>query len=766
MLKRQKRIYSILYIILFILPLCTFLYTHASNNNQINIVSTPRVSATVLPISGFGTPSWLLDNEGRTWTNPIPLNTYVVFMLPDPLSHVLFQWMSSANYDYNTIRYGGPSSYEISYSTDSTNGCDGTWVTAVSITGNQSAARSHEIKAANIKWLRLRITSGTGAIDEIDIHDMSYVNDGAGSDTWGFIGDSITAFAFWRDASAGKAFNVLVNESDSSRYPSMMNLGIGSQNASHINNRIQSEIDNNPGIYFWAIGIGTNGNDSVTQFETYLRGIIQTVLDNKKQPIIARIPYTRDRGMDNRIQQYNIVIDNLTKEFGLTSGPDLYNAFKDNADSYFRDILHPNSAGINAINQLWAQTALSIPTNEHGDGSFVQFEQRDGSFVHSQSEQRDGSFVHSQEEQSNNDSVASSPSPSNSPSSTPLNTPIAPTELSFYVSGTRIYTNEGMDFVIRGVNINGPGWCFQRDTLQDVDMLIDIWQFNTVRLCAANKWDWFAASWNSDLEKIIDAFTKRGIVVILENHDYTGTYPSRDENGGYDYEGNYIEPLSHLKTWWKDKAERFKDNPYVWFNIMNEPSSANTQASANLWFNIHDEIIALIRETGAENIIVIDEHAWGQGGGYYYGPDSYDSAIITMGPALLEKYDNLVFSLHVYDAWENGMSRFKSYFQDAQDRGLCVILGEYGVMNNNNAQLSAVKCMFTYAIRYNIGRIYWAWDDGKLPMTNEGEGWRINRTDGTMPTNLTWVGRMIWLDNHRQLRTNMKGYQKRIGTYK
>ena len=695
-----------------------------SMNNSRSLVPAPRVMATVHEVRGLGTPTWLQDNAGRTWVNPLPMNTYVVFELPQPISRILFQWMASGNYNHNTIQYGGPSSYDLEYSMDSTNGTDGSWMSAANVSGNQVSSRSHVIQGENIKWIRFRVTGGGSSIDEIDIHDLSAAASSGAADTWGFIGDSITAFAFWRDAAAGKAFNTIVHETDASRYPSMMNLGIGGQNARHIRDRIKQSIEMNPGIHFWAIGIGTNGNDSSSQFEGYMREIIQIVLDSGKVPILARIPYSLDSGVNAHVQQYNRVIDSLKIEYGLIAGPDLYNAFKENSDSYFRDRLHPNNTGIEAINRLWAQIALDIQEIAQGDVSSV----------FSGTAQRDGSTVSSQE----NDTlqprgVQEYPIPHNSSS--------------FTVIGSQIIAPDGSVFLVKGININGPGWCFQRDTLQDVELLINVWQFNSVRLCAANKWDWFASNWNSDLDAIVNAFTEKGIVVILENHDYTGTYPSQNEDGGYDNEGNYLFPLSHLKSWWYDKAERFKDNPYVWFNIMNEPGSSASQTSASLWYQIHDEIIGLIREAGAENIIVLDEHAWGQGGGYYGGATSFDSAVITMGPALNDKYSNLVFSLHVYDAWVDGISRFDRYFHDASERGLCIILGEYGVMRNSSSQENAVRNMFNSAIPNGIGRMYWAWDDEKLPMTTGGAGWRVDRTDGTMPTNFTWVGWLIWLDN-------------------
>jgi len=326
----------------------------------------------------------------------------------------------------------------------------------------------------------------------------------------------------------------------------------------------------------------------------------------------------------------------------------------------------------------------------------------------------------------------------------------------FKVDGTKILDADDNEFFIKGVNVNGPGWCFPRDTLQDVKLIVDVWQFNTVRLCAATKWNSWAVNYNRNLDAIVKRFTDNGIVVILELHDYTGIYPPLNDNGGYiTKEGDIIRPIKDLKLWWIDKAKRFKDNQYVWFNIMNEPGDAGTKESAESWMYVHEEVIKAIRNEGAENIIVIDDHIWGQAGGYYGGINSYDSAVMRKGQELNKKYNNLIYSLHVYEAWSDGKNRFDAYFRDAKSLGLCVIIGEFGVMRNNIAQYSAVKSMFDSAIPNKIGRIYWAWDDGGLPMTTgeNGRGWAIDKKDGSKPSNLSWAGDLVWQDNRGLLKT-------------
>ena len=329
------------------------------------------------------------------------------------------------------------------------------------------------------------------------------------------------------------------------------------------------------------------------------------------------------------------------------------------------------------------------------------------------------------------------------------------------MAGDKIIAPDGTEFVMKGINVQGPGSWEPRGLTQDVDLIADAWQFNSIRLIAGTKWNSFASGYNNNeidnFDTIVKAFTSRGIVVMIDNHDYTSIFPRTDDTAYVNGEGHTIPSFSEFKAWWVDIAERFKDNPYVWFNVMNEPGgNARNQAAAERWSSLHDEAIQAIRATGAEKIIVVDDYFWGQANGYNGGKTSWDSAVIRMGPALNEKYDNLVFSLHVYEQWADGLNRFNNYFSDAKDLGLCTIVGEYGVMRTGNQvdqQQNAVRNMFDATIPNHIGRLCYAWFDRSLPLTTATSrgGWDIDKTDGTMPTNLTWIGELVWLDNHGEL---------------
>jgi Cellulase (glycosyl hydrolase family 5) len=311
----------------------------------------------------------------------------------------------------------------------------------------------------------------------------------------------------------------------------------------------------------------------------------------------------------------------------------------------------------------------------------------------------------------------------------------------FRVVGTRILDPEGREFVIKGTNVNGPHWPWARPTVPDADLMVNTWRFNTVRV---NAYPSLATNGccrtnNTDLDAIVRTFTGRRVVTQIENHDFTGRYPNAAE-------------LETLKSWWVDLATRYRGNPYVWFNIMNEPG--NSAQVPETWRTAHEEVVRAIRATGAENIIVLDGHGFGQENGFSNGESG--SGILTYGPYFIEKYRNITFSLHLYANWIYGETRLRAYLDAVAAKGLSIHAGEYG--SGDDYSRGVASDLFKVALERNLGRIVWQWFGGDIhDLTSggiQGGGWEVNRTDGIKPTNLSFVGNLIWLDNRGELRPN------------
>ena len=314
----------------------------------------------------------------------------------------------------------------------------------------------------------------------------------------------------------------------------------------------------------------------------------------------------------------------------------------------------------------------------------------------------------------------------------------------FTVKGTKIYDPAGQEFVIQGVNINGLNWVWPRDMTQDADSIATCWKFNLVRVNSlllpqdGPKWPD-----NNDLDKLVAEFTKRKVVVMFEAHDRTGGYFADSD-------------LTTLVNWYKQLAQKYKDNPYVWFDVMNEPGAASSPDQAT-WLNVHQQVISAIRDqASASNMILVEGSAWGQDAGAWNSDPvpKANSSILQDGSNLItfngKTYNNIAFSIHAYDQWKFGDARLADYLDRVLAQNLAIVVGEYGVRNANQDTSQATESMFNVTVPRKIGRVVWHWfggDENDLTTTNNGGGWYINSC--TNPTNLTWLGQKVWSDTHQ-----------------
>ena len=331
--------------------------------------------------------------------------------------------------------------------------------------------------------------------------------------------------------------------------------------------------------------------------------------------------------------------------------------------------------------------------------------------------------------------------PLTAPTAVPKAT-LIPSGQGFSVRGTKIYGPDGKEFVAKGVNVNGYNWVWTRSTVNDVHLIVDCWAFNLVRVnsflfMGESKYPQYTN--NNDLDAIVKTYTERGIVVVFEGHDRIGSY----------YEG---DDLTTLVAWFTDLARKYKDNPYVWFDVANEPGGRKSLDSNN-WINMHGQVIKGIRDDAGANNIIIVEGAYGGQDTASEAPNVTDSAILQYGEDVIHfggrSFQNIVFSIHTYDLWNQGDAKLASFFDQVAEKGYAMIIGEYGIRTDRDV-LAAAKSTLNVTIPRGIGRIVWQWegrDDNDLTTgPSEGGGWEIN--DCTNPTNLTWLGEQVWIDNH------------------
>jgi lysophospholipase L1-like esterase len=157
-------------------------------------------------------------------------------------------------------------------------------------------------------------------------------------------------------------------------YPhTIVNAGFGGGISYDGQQRITQVIALNPDSQIYLIQFGTNdaggrvasgmglsrgdpGYDGT--FKDNMQRIIDAVVAAGKTSILAKVPATNyieptKTTVNNLIQQYNVVIDELVSTNGITvSPPDFYSYF-DTHHKELADAIHPNGEGYRSMAQLW-----------------------------------------------------------------------------------------------------------------------------------------------------------------------------------------------------------------------------------------------------------------------------------------------------------------------------------------------------------------------------------------------------------------------------
>jgi mannan endo-1,4-beta-mannosidase len=239
----------------------------------------------------------------------------------------------------------------------------------------------------------------------------------------------------------------------------------------------------------------------------------------------------------------------------------------------------------------------------------------------------------------------------------------------FSVSGSTILSPEGKIFVPVGANVGKNGGFNWKWSIDGKLREVQAWKWNTIRL---NEWCTDSESWKvrsksgfealtREVAAIVDEFTKSNIVVILSCHDLThGLYKPAD----------YAKYDAQVQEFFRDAAKRYKDNPYVWFNPLNEPYWENSTA----WLEAQKKYLRLIRDAWAENIFIADALNMGQDAGWDGAPRLYADSL---WPALVRSWKNIVFGLHAYGGigWT---PEYRAYFEAIKKAGLALIVSEAG----------------------------------------------------------------------------------------
>jgi acyl-CoA thioesterase I len=337
------------------------------------IVPNPLISRNKPSFAGSGGSAAVhagRHTPGSCWSVPAPspeAPAWLALQVGVGPKRVLLSWTGSRAADYADASRGAPAIYLVETSADSSNGADGSWRVEASIHDNGVNARAHTFEFDGQSWVRLVVLQGAAAgsdvrIERLDVHDASDGTD----DTWLVLGED-----FGLGAVAGPtlapppSFAELIHGEYPGYFPALINGRIAGETCAAGGARIAAVLALNPGCRHFAISYGaeeaSTRDVSPEQFRVQLSALIRVLVDAERVPVLARIPFDLN-GQQTNVGSYNGVIDELTREHGLLSGPDLYAWFKAHPEQ-IAAAGRTSADGCLAVQRLWAEAldAMYVP---------------------------------------------------------------------------------------------------------------------------------------------------------------------------------------------------------------------------------------------------------------------------------------------------------------------------------------------------------------------------------------------------------------------
>jgi lysophospholipase L1-like esterase len=348
------------------------------------MTASPILSRGKTVYTSSGNKTNLTDNKFGSSSFTISNNSWVAINIGAGPTQVFFNWNSSAQAYSNVMSPSKcpnnnpmPVDYTLQTSSNSTNGSDGTWATAATITGNLVEARGHLMPFTGASWVKMNITNGGGSLDEIEVFNASK----GAQDVWFFPGTSISQMAY-KSFPPAQNFADLIAAAHFGYNPAVIRGGIGCITTTDMVNNLSKYLSMAGNAHYWAIEQGTNdawgGSGNTTTFVKNMQTIIDSCKGRGIQPVIARLLATNPSLAGWSVNAaFETAIDNLTTQNKLVAGPDLYSYFSTHTSELGGDGIHPNATGAASFARLWAEKMASQYTpQEIADGQSVKTSDR------------------------------------------------------------------------------------------------------------------------------------------------------------------------------------------------------------------------------------------------------------------------------------------------------------------------------------------------------------------------------------------------------
>jgi mannan endo-1,4-beta-mannosidase len=300
----------------------------------------------------------------------------------------------------------------------------------------------------------------------------------------------------------------------------------------------------------------------------------------------------------------------------------------------------------------------------------------------------------------------------------------------------------GNKVILRGVNMGSIyAINFGLKELEEIEKT----GANSVRIVLTQQYqDWtnggaIKALTADKMEPIITSALAKGIIPILELHDFTGT-------------ANVSADLPKATKWWNSadiKSMLFKYQKSIILNIANEPDNGTSTDAGYRDANL--TAVKDLRDAGYTCPIIIDAPNWGKDHVFF----------LYQGKALIEAdpLHNLIFSIHAY--WPtNGQfgnysdAKITADFSALKQSGLPIVIGELAIADIQNGLVYNInyRLLMRLSKENDFGYTAWWWGFHN----NAGANNQLSMTPDGLFTGLQNGGKVIASDDANSIKNTSK----------
>lgn len=291
----------------------------------------------------------------------------------------------------------------------------------------------------------------------------------------------------------------------------------------------------------------------------------------------------------------------------------------------------------------------------------------------------------------------------------------------------------GNKVVLRGVNMGSVyAVNFGRKELEEIEKT----GANSVRIVLEQNYrDWsnggaVTAVTGAHIEPLITSCLDKGMIPVLELHDFTGT-------------ANVAIDLPKATQWWTKadiKSVLLKYQQSIIVNIANEPD--NGSASDADYKEVNLIAVKALRDAGYTCPIMIDAPNWGKDHVFF----------LYQGKALIDAdpLHNLLFSVHAYWPTNGPFGNYSDThiadnFRALKESGLPIVLGELAAADIQNGIAYDINYGLLMRLCQENGFGYLAWWWGFY--NNPGANNQLSMTSDGLYTGLHGAGFIIAYDD-------------------